>query len=83
MLEVTVDLTQEGFEYRDEIVDIIFSYLDLLRPLVASSTLPLYILNEVAQLSHIGMLMLTLYICNMCVVNVLSCNKVHYTASIL
>ena len=61
MLEVTVDLTQEGFEHRYEIVDIIFSYLDLLRPLVASSSLPLYILNEVAQLSHIGRLML--YIC--------------------
>ena len=56
-----MDLTQEGFEHRNEIVDIIFSYLDLLRPLVASSSLPLYILNEVAQLSHIGMLML--YIC--------------------
>ena len=58
--EVSIDLTEEGFKHKDDVADVIFSYLHLLnKPIqqkdaVLPNGIPPYIYSEVAQLSAIS-----------------------------
>lgn len=48
--EVSVDLTEEGFAHRYDVVDIIFGYIDLLK----STAIPSYIFDEVQLLNEVA-----------------------------
>lgn len=50
MFDVSVDLTEEGFKHRYDVVKAIFAYIDLLK----SRPIPSYIYSELEQLSYIG-----------------------------
>eukprot|EP01038_Epipyxis_sp_PR26KG_P009001 gene9001-12142_t len=59
VFEITIDLTNEGFQHRYDIIDSIFAYLDLLintRPssIKKSVQLPDYVYQELKQLSKIN-----------------------------
>lgn len=54
MLEVDVDLTEEGFKNRYKIIDMIFAYIDMLKEYTESAGLPNYVYEEVLQLGQIG-----------------------------
>jgi insulysin len=57
---VSIDLTEEGFKHKDDVADVIFSYIHLLNtPVkalepVTKNGIPPYIYSEVAQLSAIA-----------------------------
>lgn len=50
MFEIGVDLTEAGLKHRDEIVDTIFSYLDLMK----TQDIPQYVYQEIKSLCQIG-----------------------------
>lgn len=54
VFEVEVDLTEAGFTHWNEIVDTVFSYIQLLKDKIEKNSLPKYILDEVAVLTRIG-----------------------------
>jgi len=55
MLEVDIDLTEEGFKNRYKIIEMIFAYIDMLKGYTESDGgLPKYIFEEVLQLGEIG-----------------------------
>jgi insulysin len=55
---VAVDLTEEGFKHRDEVVDVVFSYIHSLNTPTKDGKeingIPGYVFNEVSTLSEIG-----------------------------
>ena len=65
-MEISIDLTEEGLLHRDDIIEVIFTYLNLLRTTVKGHNpqingrqsteykLKSYILDEVSQLSYIS-----------------------------
>lgn len=54
VFEVELDLTEAGFAHWVEIVDTVFSYIQLVKDSLQSNSLPKYILDEVALLTRIG-----------------------------
>ena len=55
---MSIDLTEEGFKHKDEVADVIFSYIHLLNTPQSNASalngIPPYIYSEVSQLSAIG-----------------------------
>ncbi len=55
--EVSIDLTEDGFTKRDEVVEAVYAYINLLKGVGADSGqggIPDYVYDEVSQLSRIG-----------------------------
>ena len=55
---MSIDLTEEGLKHKDEVADVIFSYIHLLNTPQSNASalngIPPYIYSEVSQLSAIG-----------------------------
>ena len=54
MLEVDVELTEEGFKNRYKVIEMIFAYIDMLKGYTEGPGLPSYIYEEVKQLGEIS-----------------------------
>ena len=57
LFEVSIDLTEDGFAMRDDVVEAVYAYIHLLKGVNIGSEqggIPNYIFEEVSQLSHIG-----------------------------
>lgn len=52
MFDISIDLTEKGFEHRYDVISVIFAYIDLLKKL--PSGIPTYILDELQILSKIA-----------------------------
>jgi len=52
IFDVSIDLTENGFKNRFEIVKLVFAYMDLLRQ--EAPVLPQYILDELKTLAHVS-----------------------------
>ena len=54
VFEVSIELTEEGLRRRDDVVDAVFAYIDLLSPGKGNRGIPEYIFEEVDRLSRMS-----------------------------